>query len=210
MSGTRTVVHLVRHGEVHNPDGILYGRRPGFGLSERGALMAAALGEYFDGADVTYLVASPLERAQQTAAPVADSTGLPIESDGRLIEADNSFEGQRWGVRDGILGRPANWVRLRNPFRPSWGEPYVDIAVRMSAAIEAARLAAYGHEAVCVGHQLPIWIAHSAAIGRRLWHDPRERICALASVTSLHFEGTELLDVGYVEPCGDIGEGVGA
>lgn len=210
MSGQLTVVHLVRHGEVHNPDGILYGRLPGYGLSTVGQQMADVLGEHFADRDVAALIASPLERAQQTAAPIARTTGLDVSSDERLVEADNRFEGQRWGVREGIMGRPRNWPLLRNPLRPSWGEAYVDIALRMAAAVESARVSAYGHEAVCVSHQLPIWVMHQGALGRRLWHDPRSRVCALASVTSLHFEGTELTDVGYVEPYGDVGGGVGA
>ena len=206
----RTVVHLVRHGEVHNPDGILYGRRPGFGLSDVGREMASGLPTFFAGRDITVLIASPLERAQQTAEPLAAATGLSVGTDDRLIEADNAFEGQKWGYRDGIMGRIANWPKLRNPLRPSWGEPYVEIVVRMSMAVESARAAAYGHEAVLVSHQLPIWTMRLAAEGRRLWHNPKHRECALASVTSLHFAGTALERVEYAEPAGDRGAGVGA
>jgi len=208
--GASTTVHLVRHGEVHNPDGILYGRMPGFALSAAGRAMAVRLGEYFADRDVTYLVASSLQRAQETAAPIASTTGLPVAVDDRLIEADNQFEGQRWGGKDGILSRRANWPRLRNPLRPSWGEPYVDIAVRMGMAAERARLSALGHEAVCVSHQLPIWTLRSAVQGRRLWHDPRKRECSLASVTSLHFDDDRLTGISYAEPCGRSGQGVGA
>lgn len=206
----RTTVHLVRHGEVHNPDGILYGRMPGFDLSDAGRRMADTIGAYFADRDVTYLVSSPLQRAEQTAAPIAAARSLSIANDERLIEADNDFEGQRWGGKGGIMSRRANWPKLRNPLRPSWGEPYVDIVLRMSMAVEAARLQAIGHEAVCVSHQLPIWTMRSAAEGRRLWHDPRQRECALASVTSLHFDGPRLESVSYAEPCGDTGHGVGA
>src|SRR5690606_23603907 len=100
----------------------------------------------------------PLERAQETAAPISKTHGLGTATDRRLIEAANIFEGKTFGVGDGALRKPGNWQYLRNPFRPSWGEPYVDLAVRMRAALDAARDAAYGHEAVCVSHQLPIWI----------------------------------------------------
>ncbi|HLU33243.1 MAG TPA: histidine phosphatase family protein [Natronosporangium sp.] len=196
----RTVVHLLRHGEVHNPRGILYGRLPGFALSERGRKMALAVAGWFDGRDLTYVVSSPLERAQQTAAPIAERFGLPIETDPRLIEADNRFEGKRFGVGDGALRHPREWWSLRNPFRPSWGEPYAEIAARMLAAVQAARAAAQGHEALCVSHQLPIWTLRLHLEGRRLWHDPRRRQCALASVTSLHFEGERVAAVKYAEP----------
>lgn len=208
--GQSTVVHLVRHGEVHNPTGVLYGRLPGFRLSDAGQQMARTLGEYFSDRDVTYVVASPLQRAQETAAPVGAQRSVPVAEDARLIEAANDFEGQRWGGKGGIMSRKDNWPKLRNPLRPSWGEPYVDIVVRMSMAVESARLNALGHEAVAVAHQLPIWTMRCAAEGRRLWHDPRQRECALASVTSLHFDDERLIRVSYAEPCGDAGQGVGA
>lgn len=202
MSEPTTVVHVMRHGEVHNPTGVLYGRLPGFRLSVTGEAMALAAADWFRDKDVTHLVASPLERAQQTAQPIAEALHLPIATDGRLIEAANDFEGTTFGVGDGALRRPANWWRLRNPFRPSWGEPYVQIAARMVAAVEAAREAARGHEAVCVSHQLPIWTLRLHLEGRRYVHDPRYRQCGLASVTSLTYVGDRLTGIGYAEPAG--------
>lgn len=202
------VVHLVRHGEVDNPDRILYGRLPGYQLSAAGEVMAGKAAAFLAGRDITYLVSSPLERALQTAAPIAVETGLPVHEDGRLIEAANSFEGQRVaGARGRELARPRYWVRYRNPFRPSWGEPYAQIALRMSAAIEAAREIAREHEAVCVSHQLPIVIATRAVRGQRLWHDPRRRRCSLGSVTSLTFEDDRIVSVDYAEPAGETPRG---
>ncbi|MBM9504912.1 histidine phosphatase family protein [Actinacidiphila acididurans] len=203
-AGDLTVVHLVRHGEVHNPAGVLYGRAPGYHLSELGREMAERVAEYLAGRDVVHVSASPLERAQETATPIAKAHGLDIVADERLIEAANIFQGKTFGVGDGALKNPSNWKYLRNPFRPSWGEPYVDQVVRMMAALGAARDAALGHEAVCVSHQLPIWIVRSYAERRRLWHDPRKRQCTLASVTSFTFEGDRIVSVGYSEPAIDL------
>ena len=197
-----TVVHLLRHGEVHNPGKILYGRLPGFRLSSTGEAMALAAAEWFQGRDITHLVSSPLERAQQTAAPIAEKLSLPVQLDERLIEAGNAFEGLRVGVGDGVLRAPQHWWKLRNPFRPSWGEPYVEIAARMLAAVEAARDAARGHEAVLVSHQLPIWTTRLHIEGRRFAHDPRRRQCGLASVTSMTYDGDRLRGVSYAEPAG--------
>ncbi|SHN21737.1 histidine phosphatase family protein [Actinacidiphila paucisporea] len=199
-----TVVHVVRHGEVHNPGGVLYGRAPGYHLSELGRQMADRVAEHLARRDITYVVASPLERAQETATPIAKAHGLDVAADPRLLEAANIFEGKTFGVGDGALRKPANWKYLRNPFRPSWGEPYVDQVVRMTAAVGAARDAARGHEAVCVSHQLPIWILRSYAERRRLWHDPRRRQCTLASVTSFTYRGDEIVSVGYAEPAIDL------
>lgn len=199
-----TVVHLLRHGEVHNPAGVLYGRLPGYHLSELGRAMAERVAAHLSGEDVVHLASSPLERAQETAAPAAATFGLSVETDDRLIEAGNVFEGKTFGVGDGSLSRPAHWVHLRNPLRPSWGEPYVEIAQRMLAAVETARDAARGHEALCVSHQLPVWTARSFATGRRLWHDPRKRQCSLASLTSFTYRGDELVSVSYQEPARDL------
>ena len=170
-----TIVHMLRHGEVYNPEKVLYGRLPGYRLSELGVQMAKAAAESLAGHDVTYLVASPLERAQQTAEPFAAEFELPIAVDDRLIESANVFEGKRVSVGDGALRDPRNWWALRNPITPSWGEPYQQIALRMYAALEAARERAEGHEAVCVSHQLPIWMLRCYAERRRLFHDPRRR-----------------------------------
>ncbi len=200
-----TIVHLVRHGEVANPRGVLYGRLPGFHLSEDGQMMAKAAAGFMAGRDVTVLRSSPLERAVETAEPIAAQLGLAIEVDERLIEPWNHFEGLTVGVGDGVLRSPAHWVHLRNPFRPSWGEPYRQVAGRVLAAAADAMRAARGHEAVCVSHQLPIWVCRRSAEGRRLWHDPRRRQCALGSVTSLTYVGDRLASVSYAEPSGPAG-----
>jgi broad specificity phosphatase PhoE len=199
-----TVVHLLRHGEVHNPRGVLYGRLPDYHLSDLGREMAERVAKHLADADITRLVSSPLERAQETAAPAAKLLGLPVALDERLIEAGNLFEGKTFGVGDGALHKPSVWVHLRNPFRPSWGEPYKEIAVRMLAAIASARDAARGHEALLVSHQLPIWTARLAATDRRLWHDPRKRQCGLASLTSFAYRGNELVSVSYEQPALDL------
>jgi broad specificity phosphatase PhoE len=203
-AGDRTVVHLLRHGEVYNPEGVLYGRLPGYYLSDLGKEMAVRAADALAGNDVTLVVSSPMERAQQTSSPIAERHELPIEIDPDLIEADNIFEGKRVSVGDGVLKQPRTWRHLYNPFRPSWGEPYDEVATRMHRAIAAARAKARGHEAVLVSHQLPIWIARLAAEERRLWHDPRSRQCSLASLTSLTYDGDTLAAITYTEPSRDL------
>jgi broad specificity phosphatase PhoE len=199
----RTVVHLLRHGEVHNPNGVLYGRLPDYHLSEAGRAMAEVAARAVAGRDVVLVVASPLERAQETAGPIAAEFGLEIVTDPRLIEAGNIFEGLTYGVGDGSMRRPTHWKHLRNPLTPSWGEPYQEIADRMLAAVHDARDKAAGHEAVMVSHQLPIWTVRRFVEGRRLPHRPDRRQCGLASLTSLEYEGDRLVSVAYTEPAGE-------
>ena len=207
-----STVHLLRHGEVHNPDRVLYGRLPNFRLSELGREMAQRAADYFaqraeDGAKISYLVASPLTRAQETAQPTAVALGLEIVTDERIIEAENRFEGLSDVKRH--LRDPRHWRYLRNPMLPSWGEPYAGQVARVMAAVQDARHAAVerggeGAEAVLVSHQLPIWVTRLAAEQRRLWHDPRRRQCTLTSVTSLKFDGERLVGVEYCEPSADL------
>ena len=187
-------------GEVENPAGIIYGRLPGYHLSANGREMARAAADYFAEREVVALFCSPLERAQETARPVAERLGLDIVTDDRLIESWNHFEGMKFGVGDGALRRPEHWRYLTNPFRPSWGEPYQDVAARMLAMMATARDAASGQEAVCVSHQLPIWVTRRMAERKRLWHNPATRECALGSVTSFTFSGDQLAGVAYTVP----------
>lgn len=199
-----TTVHLLRHGEVFNPQGILYGRADGFHLSELGRTMADRVAERIGERDITRIVSSPLERAQETAAPLAAVRGIEVATDERLIESENYFAGKPFSVRRGLLLNPAAWPHLVNPARPSWGEPYAEIAARMWAVVEEARAAAEGHEAVLVSHQLPIWVTRLFAERRRYLHNPRSRQCTLCSLTSFEFEGDRLVRVSYSEPAGDL------
>jgi broad specificity phosphatase PhoE len=208
MNDDITVVHLLRHGEVSNPRGVLYGRLPGFHLSEDGRLMAKAAAEFLSGRDVTLVLSSPLERTRETAAPVAAQFGLDVVVDERLIEPWNHFEGDVFGVGSGALRRPRHWPCLWNPFRPSWGEPYAEIAARMRAVTDDAARQARAHEAVCVSHQLPIWVTRRTIEGRRLWHHPGRRECALGSVTSVTYCGDTITGVTYTEPAGGRGKDV--
>ena len=205
----QATVHLLRHGEVHNPDGVLYGRLPEFHLSELGRQMARTLAGHFSeraaqGARIVHLAASPLTRAQETAQPISEALNLDIVTEDRIIEAANYFEGIR--VSRAEILRPKHWPMLRNPLRPSWGEPYREQAARVTAAVQDARLRAIelggdGAEAILVSHQLPIWATRLSAEGRPLWHDPRKRECTLTSVTSLVFDDAgKLQRVDYSEP----------
>jgi broad specificity phosphatase PhoE len=195
----KTTVHLLRHGEVDNPRHVLYGRLPDFHLSDNGRLMADAAADFFADRDVVALFASPLERAQETAQPTAERKSLAIQTDPGLIESANVLEGKTVSLAHLALN-PLNWRYLWNPFTPSWGEPYKQVADRVWRVVERARDAARGHEAVCVSHQLPIWITRLAAENKRLWHNPNTRQCALGSVTSFAFDGDALSGVSYTVP----------
>ena len=198
MSST---VHVIRHGEVENPNKILYGRQPGWRLSQRGQEMAQTIGEWSKSIDLGALHVSPLQRAQETAAPISRAHSIDIKTDDRLIEAANIFEGKSFELGSGVLKHPSAWRHLYNPWKPSWGEPYEEQISRMLAAIFDANKAAKGKDSIVVSHQLPIWILRSAIEGRSMLHDPRKRECTLASVTSVHFDDEGMISgTSYSEP----------
>ena len=195
------VIHFIRHGEVHNPEKILYGLQPGWRLSERGIQMAQVVAQWSKNLNLGAIHSSPLQRAQETVAPIIDNHKLQLTTDKNLIEASNIFEGKKFELGSGVLKHPKSWRYLYNPWRPSWGEPYDQIINRMLKALFSARDAAGGKDAICVSHQLPIWILRSAVEGRRLLHDPRKRECSLASVTSFELDSDGMVTgVSYSEP----------
>lgn len=204
-----TLIHLVRHGEVHNPDGVLYGRIPGFHLSALGHQMAAATAEHLAGHDIRTLYASPLQRAQESAAPWASAFGLEIRTEDRIIEPHNKFEGGTVEFGPALLTRPKTWPWILNPMLPSWGEPFVEVAARMIAAIDDAWAAADDGEVVMVSHQMPIVMVQRAVAGQKLWHDPRKRRCSLSSITTLERVkaapgAPRYREVGYHEPAASL------
>jgi len=193
-------IHLVRHGEVFNPTKVLYGRIPGFGLSELGHRMAEAAAASLEGRPVTRLYASPLQRAQESAQPWAEQFKLEINTDERLIEPTNKFEGQNFEFGPKVITRPKSWPWVLNPLKPSWGEAYTSIAARMVAAVEDAWAATDEGEVALVSHQLPIWTTHRFLSGAKLYHDPRKRRCSLSSITTFERQGDRFVEVDYQDP----------
>ncbi|HKE97937.1 MAG TPA: histidine phosphatase family protein [Actinomycetes bacterium] len=203
-----TVIHLVRHGHVENPGRVLYGRLPGFVLSPLGRRQAELLRLWFAEQPLAAVVASPMERARQTAEAIAAAHGLPVRTDERLIEASNVFEGVAGSLPWYLLRHPRMLWALRDLRRPSWGERHIDVVERMHQAVDAARREQPGRATVLVSHQAPIWVARLAYERRPLGHLPRRRRCALASVTTLTFDGDGAVDVTYAEPAAAAGQDV--
>ncbi|MEY4996924.1 MAG: hypothetical protein RLY59_328 [Actinomycetota bacterium] len=206
-----TQLHLVRHGEVYNPNRVLYGRLPEYGLSDAGHQMAALAAADLASRGRTFrqLIASPLQRTQESAAPVSKALNLPVKLDERVIEPTNAFEGKRMRGPESALKDPAYWKYLINPFKPSWGEPYQSIASRMREAMTDAAVSVPDGDVVIVSHQLPIWMVHRDVSGKKLFHDPRSRRCTLSSITTLELidplkPELGFVEVGYVEPAAEL------
>lgn len=192
-----SAVHLIRHGKVHNPANVRYGRAPDFHLSDVGREQARAAGEHLRGlgAPLAAFISSPLERAVETATIIAGQLACATATtDERLIEASNELDGlHRWAFL-----QPWRWPRLWNPFRPSWGEPFAAIAARMRSVIEERRVP--GAAIALVSHQAPIWIARQSyeRPGRPPWLGAVR--CTQASVTTLRFDGDRYVGHLYWAP----------
>ena len=193
-------------GHRRAPDAARRGAQPGGGalrpaagyhLSDLGREMAELVARHLEANDIVRVVASPLERAQQTAAPIAASHGLPVQTDVRVMEAENYFEGRQG--RDGTCSTP-DWPRCSTRSRRHGASRTTTSRPGCSQPSTRRVVAPAGHEAVIVSHQLPIWTVRNKLEGRRLWHDPRKRECTLASLTSLAYEGDELESITYSEP----------
>lgn len=194
-------IHLVRHGEVYNPNGVLYEQLPNFHLSDKGKLMALAAAQELKSlkAPVKALFSSPLVRAQESAEPFEELFSLELQTDQRLIEPTNAFRGRKMGAKNLAL-KPHLWWHFRNPARPSWGEPYKSIIARMNEAMVAAAESVSGGDVVLVTHQLPIWITHLELQNLKLAHDPRKRRCSLSSITTFEYLNGKFVELRYLEP----------
>jgi broad specificity phosphatase PhoE len=195
-------IHLVRHGEVFNPQGVLYGRLPGFGLSDLGRQMAQSAADDLASRarSVAALVSSPLQRTQQSAEPIGAAFALEASLDERVIEPENRFEGLKMHGRENALRDVRNWSYLVNPWEPSWGEPFRSIVTRMLHAMDDAWNSVDSGDVVIVSHQLPIWMVHRRVRGKSLAHDPRRRRCALSSITTFARRGTAWSEIDYRDP----------
>lgn len=196
LSGT---IHLVRHGEVENPKGVIYGRLPGYNLSELGQQQAEATARHLSRAPVGAIWTSPLERAQETATAIAKHHELEVVTDDRLTESDSTFEGVGRTLWT-FLTSPRHWWRLRNPWAPSWGESFAQIRSRMLDAITDAVESAGDKEVVVVSHQTPVLVVR-LALSRRSVPPWLGRVpCQTASVTTIVLEEGRVVDGSYFVP----------
>ena len=188
---------------MHNPQRILYGRLEGYGLSERGHQMASRTASALATRPITRIVSSPLQRARESAAPLAATMKLAVDIDERLNEGENVFQGTRLSAAR-LLRDPSAWLALHNPWKPSWGEPYKVISQRMMAVAEDAWNSVDEGEVVLVTHQVAIWILHRTISGIPLPHLPSNRRCSLSSITTVKKVGTRWKEESYREPAADL------
>lgn len=202
-----TTIHFVRHGEVENPNHVLYERLPGFHLSARGVRMARATAQYIATVPqmrgISAIYSSPLERTQETAQQIASALQIgPIILDKRLIEAENNFRGKRIGYGEGALWKNNNWKLVSNLWKPSWGESYKSIAARVGDFAREQVKNHPGEQIVAVTHESPIWSYRHLLETGHAEHNMLLRKTALASITSITYDcaNMNVLSITYVDP----------
>jgi len=167
-----TVFHLVRHAEHGMQGRVLTGRMPGVPLSENGRDQALALAHFFATRPVTAIVSSPLERAQQTAAPIAAALGLAVTVDPALNEIDfGAWTGMTFEALHDMPEWHA-WNQFRGTAATPGGETMLEALTRALALVTRLRLAYPDAEIVLVSHQdiLKAMLAHSLGVPLDLMH----------------------------------------
>lgn len=199
-ASVRTRLYLVRHCDVHNPDGVLYGHLPGFRLSDRGVRQAHALGEYLAQTPVRQIYASPLERAQQTAHIIASYLdGVPVTTTPELVEA--RFGGYLQGTRyrDVPWRKPLWFVHMVRPGVLPNDETVTEMASRIRAPLTRLLHDHPGAGGVCVSHGDPIQAFWVEAEHRSPYALHRLQ-CAKGGMLELDYEGEHLVDKRYRPP----------
>lgn len=195
------VVHLVRHGHVENPRKVVYGRLPGFVLSEDGRRQAEAAARRLAAHRVDRVYTSPLERARQTAEVLAAGTGAPVEVVDALLETD---VGEAW------LGRP--WSEIRTRRIHEWvtylhrphevefmAETFLAAGERMAAALRAIAGAHRGGRAAVVSHGDPIKAGVLVLTGGHV-KDLHRRAVPTGGMVDLEFSGSGVRVLGRWAP----------
>ncbi len=195
------LVHLVRHGEVLNPDHLVYARLDGFVLSELGRTQAAATARYLATAPVSVVLSSPLERAVATATAIAAPHGVEVATVADLTEwrLGDRWSGHPWDALPTLFPGELE-AYLEDPSEiPSNPEPLSSLADRWTSVVRSAVAAEPGGDIVVVAHQDPVEAGRRRLTGRGFarFHEAKP---THASVTTLDPRGEPWTEVGYWEP----------
>jgi probable phosphomutase (TIGR03848 family) len=180
-----TLVLLVRHGQTPTTGKVLPGRSAGLHLADKGKAQAQATADVLAGLkQVDAVYSSPLERARETAAPIASARGLKVQIDKGLLELDI---GEWTGEELKKVARTPEWRVVQghpSGFRFPGGESFFELQARIVGAINRLVAAHRGGTVVAVSHADPIKAAVVHATGAHL--DMFQRISiSPASVTSI-------------------------
>lgn len=193
----KTTIYLVRHGEVYNPTRIVYGRIPGFKLSETGRGQAKKLGDHLKSKKLSAIYASPLERTHETATYIHNHHGhLEIMHDERIIECYTPLEGESIEKVE-----KNNWNFYEPEFIEKGGESLSDIWNRMNTFFEEKVRDHKGEEIAVVSHGDPIMISAAKHSGKPLAVESIRGVeyVETAKGFQIVFEESDVISVGKLD-----------
>lgn len=196
-----TICYLARHCDVANPNGVVYGHLPNFGLSAKGHHQGAVMGRYLAGRGVGAIYTSPLQRAQESAALMAAeiSPPPPVLVRQALLEAEFGKYLQGTRHRDVLWSKPRWWVHMVWPGLVRGDESMGSMAARIEGAIKEGLGQYPGQSFVCVSHGDPIQAFWAASDHRWPWALHRLQ-CAKGGLLELRYRGQTLVAKTYLSP----------
>lgn len=174
-----TTIHFVRHGEVHNPTDVMYGRLPRFRLSERGVEQAKSAARYLKDHPIVAVFSSPMLRARQTAGIIAAEHGLKVQRTGLLNEIYTPYQGKPHSVLEAI-----EW-RMYENIAPEYEQPQ-DVITRLEKFMQKVRAQYPTQAVVAVTHGDLVLHARLWALGLPITHEARRSIQPYPGTASLN------------------------
>ena len=196
----RTRLYLVRHCDVRNPDGVLYGHLPSFGLSPKGVAQAHALSRFLAQTPVRRIFTSPLQRARETAGVIAAALDhVPVEVRDDLTEARFGRYLQGVRARDVPWRRPLWFVHMLVPGLLPQDESVAGMAARVRRPLLDLLREHPGDGGVCISHGDPIQAFWVESEHRPIYALHRLQ-CAKGGLLELDYEGARLVGLSYRSP----------
>lgn len=150
-----TRIFFVRHGEVDNPDKVMYGRLPGFPLSQNGRNQITKTAQFLSEENISAIYSSPLLRTKQTAEIISEILYLPINYSEEILEVRTSLQEKTFSYVAAHFPKMNVYISVKN--NPS-DETIENIAKRMQKFVDKIIKKHKGKNIVVVGHGDPIMI----------------------------------------------------
>lgn len=196
-----TVCYLVRHCDVENPKGVIYGHLPGFGLSRKGQEQGARLGEFLSRSGIATIYTSPLQRARETSALIQAHLSSPIPE----VVADDLIEAEFGRYLQGVNYAQIPWRRPRWLLHMLWpgllpgDEKVRHMRDRVQRVIDRGLRETQGAPFVCISHGDPIQAFWATTDHRPPWALHRLQ-CAKGGLLELRYRNSQLTSKRYLSP----------
>lgn len=196
-----TTCYLTRHCDVENPDRVLYGHLPNFGLSAKGLDQGRALGRFLAAAPVSAIYTSPLQRALETTDLIRRElpSPVPVLERQALVEAEFGRYLQGTRHKDVVWRKPRWWVHMVWPGLLRGDESMREMHDRVESTVHEGLRDHPGSTFLCISHGDPIQAFWATLDRRPPWALHRLQ-CAKGGTLRLRYQGSRLLEKTYLSP----------